>query len=217
MNITIKVEGIKEALEKFSPNKVKRAAAAALNRAVKSGKTEASEQIRKIWAIKKSDLDRKLNIKGALANNLSATLTVTGEPINLLYFDARQIVGGKSIRLKRKGRISADAQLKTGRAGRGYSGVTAQIQYGHKTVLPKAFIARAKKGGTPLVLIRSSKAKSRSGRKEGLLAMKIITEQSIFKQERVIDKVITKIKNQWQKEWDNQIKQLNSGQGWMEK
>ncbi|KAF0146157.1 MAG: hypothetical protein FD156_184 [Nitrospirae bacterium] len=217
MIINIKVQGIKEAMAKLDPEKVKRAAAAALNRAVKSGRTEASEQIRQIWDIKKSDLDRKIDIKGALASNLSAILTVRGKPINLLYFPTSQIAGSRSIRLKKKGRISADAQLKTGRAGRGYSGVTSQIQLGHKTVLPKAFISRATKGGIPLVLIRSSKAKSRSGRKEGLLAIKVITEASIFKQGRVLQKVIAKIKTQWQKEWDNQKKQLQSGQGWMGK
>ena len=217
MNITVKVEGIKEALEKFSPKKVARAAAAVLDRVAKSGRTEASEQIRQIWDIKKSDLDRKITIQGAWVNKLSATLIVSGKPINLLYFNARQIAGSKSIRLKRKGRISAEAQLIKGRAGRGYSGVTSQIQRSHKTVLPKAFISRATKGGIPLVLIRSSKAHSRSGRKEGLIAVKVITEASIFKQGRVMEKVIAKIKTQFNKEWDNQIKQLQSGQGWMEK
>lgn len=217
MNITVKVEGIKEALEKFDPRKVKRAAAGALNRAVRSGRTEALSLIRETWAIKRSDIDRKINIKSALASNLSAVLTVTGKPINLLYFNARQIAGSKSIRLKRKGRISAEAQLIKGRAGRGYSGVTSQIQRSHKTVLPKAFISRATMGGIPLVLIRSSKAHSRSGRKEGLIAVKVITEASIFKQGRVMEKVIAKIKTQWQKEWENQLKQFQSGQGWMEK
>jgi hypothetical protein len=125
-------------------------------------------------------------------------------------------MGNKSVRLLRRGRISPDAKLKTGRAGKGYSGVTAQIEHGHKTVLPKAFMARGK-GGTPLVLIRSSQVKSESGRKEGLKAIKVITEASIFKQGRVLDKVIAKIKMQWQREWENQIKQLNSGQGWMER
>ncbi|MEK7075242.1 MAG: phage tail protein, partial [Patescibacteria group bacterium] len=192
MNITVKVEGIKEALEKFDPRKVKRAAAGALNRAVRSGRTEALSLIRETWAIKRSDIDRKINIKSALASNLSAILSVSGKPINLLYFNARQISAGKAISVKRKGRLSADAQIKTGRAGRGYSGVTSQIQLSHKTVLPKAFISRATKGGIPLVLIRSSKAHSRSGRKEGLIAVKVITEASIFKQGRVMEKVIAK-------------------------
>lgn len=217
MNITIKLAGVEKLLKTFDPRKVARAAAGALNRAVKSGRTEASSVIREIWNIKKSDLDRKIVVKGAMMSNLTAILTVTGKPINLLYFGARQIAGGKSKRLKFKGRISADAKIITGRAGRGYSGVTAQTQFSHKTVLPKAFISRATKGGIPLVLIRSSKAKSKSGRKEGLLAIKVITEASIFKQEKTLNRVASKIKTQWQKEWDNQIKQLQSGQGWMEK
>lgn len=218
MQFNIKLEGVEKALAIFDPRKVVQAARGSMNRAVKSGRTEASDRIRDIWDIKKSDLDRKIVFKGALMSHLTAILTVTGKPINLLYFKARQIVGNKSVRiLKEKGAISSATKIKTGRAGRGYSGVTAQIQYKHKTVLSKAFITRATKGGIPLVLIRSSKAKSRSGRKEGLLAIKVITEASIFKQGRVLEKVVAKIKTQWQKEWDNQIKQLKSGQGWMEK
>lgn len=218
MNFTLKLAGVEKALAMFDPRKVAQAARGSLNRAVKSGRTEASTRIREIWNIKKSDLDRKIIFKGAIMSDLTAILTVTGKPINLLYFGARQISGKKSVRiLKEKGAISSAAQIKRGRAGRGYSGVTAQIQYKHKTVLPKAFISRATKGGIPLVLMRSSKAKSRSGRKEGLLAIKVITEASIFKQTRVMDRVVLKIKTQWQKEWDNQIKQLQSGQGWMEK
>ena len=217
MYVNVQVKGVEELLKKFDAKKVGKGIQAALNRSVKSGKTEASEMIRQIFAIKKSDLDRKITIQGAWVNKLSATLTVIGKPINLLYFNARQITGSRSIKAKRKGRISADTQLKTGRAGRGYSGVTSQIQLSHKTVLPKAFISRATKGGIPLVLVRSKEIKSRSGRKEGLRAVKVITEASIFKQGRVMEKVIAKIKTQFNKEWDNQVKQLQSGQGWMEK
>lgn len=215
MQISIKLNGVDEMLKKFDPAKVRRVAAASLNRGVKSGRTEASSIIRDIWNIKKSDLDRKITFQGSLWSNLIATLTVRGEPINLLYFGATQIAGNRSVRLKRKGRISPDAELKTGRAGKGYIGVTAQIQHTHKTVLPKAFIAKGK-GGTPLVLIRSSKVQSKLGRKEGLKAVRVKTEASIFKQDRTLDKVVAKIKRQWQKEWDNQVKQFNSGKGWME-
>lgn len=216
MQFTIKLNGVKEALEKFDPAKVRRAAKVSLNRAVKSGRTEASSVIRERWNIKKSDLDRKITFKGALMSNLTAMLTVEGEPINLLYFGARQITGGRSISLKRKGSISVDAQFKTGRAGRGYSGVTVRIKRGRKTVLPKAFMGRGK-GGTPLVFIRSSKVKSTVKGKEGLKAVKVITKASIFKQAKTLDKVVKKIERQWQKEWDNQIKQFNSGKGWMER
>ena len=216
MLVKVRIEGIEQIIKKFDAKKICRGIQAALNRSVKSGKTEASEQIRKTWAIKKADLDSKIEIKNASGSNLYAIITVTGKPINLLYFDTRQITGSKSISIKRKGRISADTQLKIGRAGRGYSGVTTQIQFRHKTVLPKAFISRATKGGIPLVLIRSKKVKSRSGRKEGLLAIKVITVPSIFKQDSVLQKIKDKIKTQFKKEWDNQVKQLQSGQGWME-
>ena len=215
MQFSMKLNGVEDIIKKFDPRNVRRAARATLNKVVKSGRTEASRIIRETWNVKKSDLDRKITFRGAVLSNLTAMLIVRGEPITLLYFGATQIVNNKSVRLKRKGRISPDAEIKTGKAGRGYSGVTAQIQHGYKTVLPKAFIVKGK-GGTPLVLIRSKKVQSQSGRKEGLKAVKVITEASIFKQDRTLRKVVKKIERQWQKEWANQIKQFNSGKGWME-
>jgi len=210
MQISVDIKGVNELLKKIDAKKVMRGIQFALNRAAGSGKTEISSQIREKWSIKKSDLDKKISLKPAVSSNFRATISLTGEPINLLYFPTRQIAGSSAISIKRKGRISPEAQIKKGK-GRGYSGVTSQIEQKHKTVLPKAFIARARKGGIPLVLIRSSKAKSKTGRKEGLLAIKVITETSMFRQPKVIAAVEKKIKTQFSKEWENMFKQLKEG------
>ncbi len=215
--ITVKLEGVKEAMELFNPAKVRRAAQATLNRVAKSGKTEISSKIREDWKIKKKDLDPKITVKPKIYGDLSAALEVRGESINLLYFDAQEIRGGISKRLERKGKLSPETKYFTKPAKKGLAqGVIARIKHSRKTVLTRAFMGRGR-GGTPLVFIRSKKVRSISGSKEGLRAIKIFTYKTMFKQSKVLNSVITKIKTQWQKEWDNQVKQLNSGKGWMEK
>lgn len=186
--IDIKLTGVAEVQRTFNPSKVARAAASTLNRVTRSGRTEASSSIRARWMIKKAPLDRKMTITPASKHNLRASLTVISSPLNLMHFYARQT--------KR--------------------GVVAQIQRGRKTILPHAFIARGS-GGTLLVLRRSKKAKSRTGRKEGLAAVKVISAASMFHQQRLLSSVTAKIQSQWQKEWDNQVQLLRTGRGWITK
>ena len=218
MNITVQVEGIKELMEKFKPQKIARGIQAALNKTAKSSKTETSKQLRERWNLKKIDIDRKIIFKGAYGANLQASITVTGEPISLMYFGPKATQGGITTYAARnkKGTMPGLAQKRGGRNTGGRVQVTALT--GRQTTLRKAFFTIATKGGTPLVVWRS-KEKIQAGKyKKGKLkAYKIITLPSMFSQSKVMASVEAKIKTQWQKEWDNQIKQLQSGQGWMEK
>lgn len=219
MRFSIQLSGIKEALEVYDHKRVMRAARATLNRVAKSGKTEASKLIRAAWNIKKADLDRKIAVKGAITGNLQASLTITSEPINLLYFGAVQNTGAQKISLRRKykGRISPEDVLKrTKTAGTGGSGVTAQIRRGRRVVLPNAFIFRGT-GGTPLVFIRSKKVKSTMPGKKGLKAIKIITKPSMFQQRNALHPTIAKIEERWNKEWEHQITQLTKKGSWLDK
>ena len=67
-----------------------------------------------------------------------------------------------------------------------------------------------------MVFVRRKGVKSSSTGKDALVGLKVYSHASIVKKPFVMNKVIAKIQTQWQKEWENQIKQLNSGQGWME-
>lgn len=232
MQINVDVKGIDELLKKLDPKKIGKGIQAALNRTAKSGKTEISSQLREKWNLRKTDIDRKIEFKPARGSALSAIISVTGKPISLMYFGPSSVSGGiKTYASRNKGVMPGLAQKRSG--GRN-SGVKVKIfNTKGQTTLSKAFFTIATKGGTPLVVWRSQEKvdaskyyssriknfKSRGGKyqKGKLKAYKIITLPSMFTQSKVMQAVKEKIKTQWQKEWANQIKQLQSGQGWMEK
>lgn len=208
MQIEIEVKGVKEALDKFDPKKVRKAAQFCLNRAIKSGKTAASSLIREKWNIKKSDLDRKITIKGAVMSNLSAYLTVRGEPISLMHFGAVQF--GKSFyssygrRLVNR-RIKSDGKML--KRDSKQLGVKVQIIKGKNILLKNSWIGQGK-GGTVLVFQRKGKAR------KPFIAKKVYTEASMFGKDFIMNAVKSRIIEQWQKEWDNQVKRFNKGEGW---
>ncbi len=208
MQITVDAKGLDELIKKFDPKKIRKAIQVSLNRAAKSGKTEASSLLRERWNIKKSDFDRKMTFRGATYSNLQAVIKIIGEPISLIHFNPTQIAGGiKTFTKRNKSAMPGLAQKKS-RGDTG--GIRVQILRSKTTQLKKAFFILGK-GGTPLIVRRSKQAKSQLGRKEGLWAVKVITQPSMFKQSNVLAPVKMKIINQFNKEWSNQVKQMNSG------
>ncbi len=208
MNMNLKVDGVQQALAVFDPKKVERAARATLNRVAKAGKTAASDLIRNELKINisKADLDRKIDVRPARGSSLKAVIEVKGEPIVLSYFGAQQ---GSTFIAKNKGGAAAFgiAQRLKGKQKTGPVKVT--IIKGKTTELNKnTFIARGK-GGVAMVFFRLPTGK--------LLARKVYRESSMFGKDIVISKEKERIIEQWNKEWANQINQLKSGQGWMEK
>lgn len=76
--------------------------ASALNKVAASTKTAASEAIRQIYNIKKSDVDRGIGkLSKARADNLRASIHVRGPRLPLIYFAARQLKPGVSVNVKR--------------------------------------------------------------------------------------------------------------------
>src|SRR3990172_12328412 len=151
MDFKIELKGLKEAKKILDVKQYQKAITFSLNRAVKSGRTEASEQIRKgekPFALLKSDVDRKMNVR--LPNPYNAVLKITSGPWILSYFKPRQIVGGKSA-IKRTKKKGFELIKGTGRKNSG--GVSIEIVKGRRVTLKHAFIATGK-GGTPLVFWR---------------------------------------------------------------
>src|SRR3972149_3229381 len=107
MDFKIELKGLEEAKKALDVKQYQKAITFSLNRAIKSGRTEASKQIRKgekPFTLSKSDVDRKMNVR--LPNPYEAVLKITSEPWILSYFKPRQIIGGiKSVikRTKKKG------------------------------------------------------------------------------------------------------------------
>src|SRR3989304_7120149 len=152
MDFKIELKGLEEAKKALDVKQYQKAITFSLNRAIKSGRTEASKQIRKgekPFTLSKSDVDRKMNVR--LPNPYEAVLKITSEPWILSYFKPRQIIGGIKSAIKRTKKKGFELIKGTGRKNSG--GVSIEIVKGRRVTLKHAFIATGK-GGTPLVFWR---------------------------------------------------------------
>ena len=157
MYVNVQVKGVEELLKKFDAKKVGKGIQAALNRSVKSGKTETSSQLRERWNLRKYDIDRKIFFRPAQsAASLIAVISVVGEPTSLMHFNPRSASGGITTYAARN-RIGSRVMpgLAQKRGGRNTGGVKVAALRGRQTTLKRAFFTVATKGGTPLVVWRS--------------------------------------------------------------
>lgn len=201
MQFNLTVTGLGELITKFDPQQLTRGMSRSLNRAVRSGKTELSRQTTARWNIQKSTVDRKMEITTSSPSNLSATITVHGEPFNLMYFNPTMTSGGvKTFTKRHKGELPGLLQKKTQSKDNG--GLRVEILKGKKTMLRKSFFIIGK-GGVPLVVRRVGAGKGK------LQARKVITQASMTRQ--LLTPVKEKIISQFDKEWANQVEQLRRG------
>lgn len=212
MEVRVKLEGIEQVLNRYNSRQVLKAINFALRRAIRSGKTAASDEIRNKlgFNIMKSDLDRKITIT---TRPLEGEIIVSGKPIILSYFKPTQIESGIRKRIiKRRGKGATSFELRQSRTKLSGSGVQVEIIRGKKTLLKGGrfrtgvevagvFIARGK-GGTPLVFGRLTKSNK-------LIALKVYSEHFMFK--KTLDRVSRRVIEQWNKEWANQVKQMQAG------
>lgn len=206
MIVQIEVKDIKKAIDRFGENRVAKAVRMSINRAVQGMKTQISSEIRKKFKIAKQDLDRKIGVRHATNTNLRAEVKVTGEPISLVYFQPQIVRGGVktfTARGSKNQRMPGLAQMKT-RAKTGYMSV--EILRGKRALLRRAFFVIGK-GVVPLVVVRRSTGK--------LQKVAVITEASMFRQ--TMPTITRRVTERFEKEFSNQIKQLQRGRGeWLE-
>lgn len=204
MEVKITLAGVDQVMNKYKPPQIAKAIKNALNRAVRSGKTEASDRIRNDLGmnVKKADLDRKITVTYATTGQTEASITVSGSPILLSYFGARQ---GTSMVAVNKGEGVGRYGMASTIKGRGTKGGRVQVEIikGKRTLLDdKTFIARGRHG-LPMVFRRTASGK--------LIGKKVYAHHSMLKKPVVLQGVKRKIMNQWAKEWDNQLAQLSKG------
>lgn len=203
MQFNLTVKGLEDIVSKFNPQQLSRGMSRSLNRAVRSGKTELSRQTTARWNLQKATVDRKTEISASSPRNLSATITVRGEPFNLMYFNPTMTSGGvKTFTKRHKGELPGLLQKKT--QGKDSNGLRVEILKGKKTMLRKSFFILGK-GGVPLVVRRVGTGKGK------LQARRVITQASMTVQRKVLTPVKEKIISQFDKEWSNQVEQLRRG------
>lgn len=182
--ISIKLSGVKEAMEMFDPNVVRKAARSAISKIATQSKTEASKVIRERFNIKKSDLDSKLKITPPRRDNLTAIITATGRPISLTYFGAQQLTTQNRLISRTVGR-----QLK--RAVKRGQGVTVKIiKAKASTRLPRAFIATMRNSHIG-VFIRQGKSRLHITEKS------LVTIPTLFAGRNVLPKIKKLIQDKW--------------------
>lgn len=193
--IKFKVEGLAAAMQFLDTPAVRKAARETLKDMVKMAKTEASEGIRAKFNVKKQDLDPRLRVKLPTYANLTSEIAVSGTPIPLVYFGAREVRdvrGGVLVQDRRSGRRQRRAS--------GDRGVTYEIEKGKRENLPKAFMAYHHIWGRVEVFQRKGKARY------PIRSFRSITIPSMFTQERVLGAVQRRVQDNFDKRFVHHLR-----------
>ncbi len=208
MDFAVELKGFKKAIESMNPQKVLIAGKRAIMRAASSGKTIISEQVRTKFNIRKSDIDKKINIFFRNIANMEAILRTADEPTSLMYFKPVQIRGARTRQASRSGKEIAVGY------GKGKGGVKVAIIRKRPIILSHAFISRGK-GGTLLTFRRMKGTESTrtyvsssTGRRivrEKIAAMKVIALPSIVKQPQNLQVIKNRIDEQLVKRFAHEL------------
>jgi hypothetical protein len=206
--ITIKLEGMQEALDMCDPQVVRRAARAAIDRATKSGRTIVSKEITDVWNVKKSDVDPRIKLSSPSLYDLKGEISIGGKGMSLSYFGARQIMGA-SVRSR------VGHNLKTGKVTRGMKavgplphGVIVQVLKGKETALLRnAFLAKVTSGksGSHIGVYRRFNKK-----RLPIDEKNVISIASMVNRPEVMTRVVDRIIERWNVEFPSQLKYFMS-------
>lgn len=146
MEVTIKLAGIKEALERFDQKKVILAANSAINKTADQTKTFASRQIREEFNVQAGRVSQFLKVSArASGTNLQATIEGRGLGMALSYFGPKQT--GVQVSKKAGFRYTKKAKGSDGRKRGG--AVTVMVKRGNRKEVdgnPKPFLTILKSG-----------------------------------------------------------------------
>ncbi len=204
----IELVGFEELKKTLNPKTFQAAATSTVNKLMAKAKTVAVNEAVNVWNIKKSDLTTtstgkgRLQIQRATWSDMTSTLTITGRPLSLSLFGAKQIMGG-SYRAKmgdaiRKGKVTG----KMKKAGPVPQGVVVQLMKGHTTFLRKAFLGRVKAGdqGHHVGVFQ------RQGLERlPILEKRLITVPSMFAQVRIMQAVEKTVLGNAQKTFNHEL------------
>lgn len=199
--IKFDVQGIKDLLEVTSGAKIEKAIRFAINRTAQHGKTVVSEEVRKLWNVRKADLDKKITVRGLVRD--SATITITGKPISLMYFEPRII--DKGVIYTTRKRLALVGRKYKGRKVKEIS-VKVMHSRGRIVLSPRSFMIFAK--GVPLIMRRHQSTKKLVKR-----SVVPITYMTTVR----FSEIRTRIESMLSRQWLNQYKQILAGRaGYLE-
>lgn len=210
----IELKGLEDVKKLVDPKVYQAAATSTVNKLMDKAKTAAVKEAVNIWNIKKSDLTAsstgkaRLQVRRATWGDMTATLTITGRPLSLSLFGAKQVMGG-SYRAKKgdaisQGRVTATMK----KAGPLPQGVLVQLKKGKTTLLRNAFMARVKAGdqGHHVGVF------NRQGVKRlPILEKRLISIPSMFAQPQIMQAVNKVVYENFQKVLGHEIKFYQNG------
>lgn len=193
---SFKLEGFKEAMEMLDPKKAQQAASSAMNKMLNQTRTAGVKKVTETYNIKRSDITAtgtgkaRLSVKRATWSNMTATLYITGRPISLSYFGAKQVVGA-TVRARlgsaiKQGKVSK--RMKN--AGPLPQGVMVELIRGRKTFMPHAFLATMKNGHIG-VFTRHGKARL------PILEKSMVSVPSMFSSRPIKEEIQRVISEKW--------------------
>ena len=204
----IELQGLNNVKKLLDPKIYQAAATSTVNKLMDKAKARATAEVLKSWNISGRDLSKtstgkgRLQVQRATWNNMTSILTITGRPLSLSLFGAKQIMGG-SYRAKmgdaiRKGRVTG----KMKKRGPVPQGVVVQLMKGHTTFLRKSFLGRVQAGNQGHhVGVFQRQGESRLP----ILEKRLITVPSMFAQPRVMQAVEKTVSENTQKIFDHEL------------
>lgn len=205
--VTVKLKGYEDAVEVWGTKPVRKAAVSTLRKVCKAGVTVASEEIRKAYTVKKSDLDPRLKISLENYNTLVAVITVSGRGMSLSFFNARQFAVSKTVTRGKKNTLRVQTRKRSSK----FQGVEVEVEKGKKTRLKSAFLAQMKSGHIGVMRRESgSVMKSRSKSKgplhrEAIAEKQVISVATMVVNTKVQPAVLRRVQDQWEKTFEREV------------
>ena len=187
MVFKVQLTGLKELQSNLSPEKFKRAVIRALDRTVKSGKSEAQRRIRDEYNIKLGDLSKRVEVD-IHPSRLEAVINVKGKALPLMKFDPKQVIEVRN--QKSKGLYSKLRKTKPG--SKGIASTTVMVKMGQRKIVQGGFIPKLN-SGHKTIFKRIGKARY------PIKQLFTIDVHNMFGSQRVMDSVIKRIHEQWNK------------------
>lgn len=202
--IRVQLIGREEAIDVWGKKPVNAAMRSTLPRVAKTAMGTASTEIRRVYNIKKADLDKKMATQVA---GDSVLITISGRGISLSYFGARQFVVNKTITRGKKGLTT-----KTRSKAHAFQGVEVEVMKGQKTQLRSAFMAQMRSGYIG-VMHRWSGGKLMKAKNKAAIGEKsVISLATMIQNHNVQPGILAKVQENFDKVFKQQIDyQLSKG------
>lgn len=150
--IEIDTRSIQDAIKKIQENysqmseaHLHKAISNALNRSAQQARTAAGREIRNVYNISATQVNKELKVRYSQPRTLTARVVASGSPLSLTNFSPKQELATETVKFDRQGRVTRTTR-KTRKAPK--SGVSFEVKKGNRETLPTAFIQTANGGTT---------------------------------------------------------------------